>query len=311
MATTTYPRRMPDRSPAVAILTWRGEATTRACLQTLVEAEVDRSLVLLVDNGSGTGEGARLAAEFGTEVVTLPDNGGVAAGYNAAIRRARERGASHVLLANNDLEFRQPDLLRLLQAAAAPGVAAVGPVIRNGDGSVSNAGGSIDRWLGLARRATAVTVEEPHEVGWLDGSCLLVSIEAVCAIGGLSPDFFLYWEETDWCARSRRAGYRLLVNPSAEVVHVGWASGSARQTRRFALRNSLLFLRRNVRGPAAVTSGLAWLFGRLPWFVVRRLREGAGAREVLGDARWALAWHVRSVARDGWRLPADGPDLCR
>ena len=150
----------------------------------------------------------------------------------------------------------------------------------------------------------------PYAVDWLDGSCILVSINAVCRIGGLAPEFFLYWEETDWCTRARRADLRLLVDPVASVVHLGWGSGTGRQTRRYALRNSLLFVRRNLHGADGITSGLAWLLGRLPLFVIRRLKEGAGLREASADARWAVGWHIRDISDHGWLRDPEGPTLC-
>ncbi|MEW5991538.1 MAG: glycosyltransferase family 2 protein [Chloroflexota bacterium] len=300
----------PIAQTPIAILTWRGEATTRRCLESLRGRTGFPAGIVVVDNGSGTGEGERLATEFGVEAVTLEENGGVAAGYNAAITWALAAGASHVLLSNNDLEFPDADLADRLTRLVEPGVAAVGPMIRNVDGSVWNAGGRLRPWLGHAIRTSMPWQPAPYAVDWLDGACLLVSIDAVCRIGGLAPEFFLYWEETDWSARARRAGLRLLVDPSAEVLHVGWGSGTARQTRRYSLRNSLLFVRRDVGGPAGISAGLLWLLGRVPWFVVKRLREGGGVRGPVADAAWAIGWHLRSVARHGWRVPADGPDLC-
>jgi hypothetical protein len=266
--------------------------------------------VVVVDNGSGTGEGERLAAEFDVASVSLPTNGGVPAGYNAAIRWAREQGTAHVLLANNDLKFSDPDLATRLVARAATDVAAVGPIIRNEDGSISSAGGRVHRWTGHAERTHAPWAPSTYEVGALDGSCMLVSIDAACRIGGFEPEFFLYWEETDWCARARRAGLRILVDPDTTVMHLGRGSGNLRQTRRYALRNSLLYLRRNVGGLPGLTAAIVWLFGRLPAFVIRRLLERAGPQGIVADVRWALRWHLRDATHRGWRRPADGPDLC-
>lgn len=296
-------------SVAAAVLTWRGADSTRACLQTLIRA-VPASAIVIVDNGSGTGEGDRLAAEFSVAQVTLEQNGGVPAGYNAGIRWARERGATHVLLANNDLAFPDDDVARRLMGSVGPDVAAVGPLIRDPDGSIASAGGRMHRWTGHAERTRVPWAAQPYEVDTLDGACLLVSIDAVCRIGGLAPEFFLYWEETDWCARARKAGFRLLVDPGASVTHDGHGSGNLRQTRRYALRNSLLYLRRNVRGATAVTGVLAWWFGRLPIFVIRRLMERALPGSVLADARWAISWHLQDARRHGWRRTAGGPDLC-
>lgn len=265
---------------------------------------------MIVDNGSGTGEGERLAAEFGVQAVSLSANGGVSAGYNAAIRWARDQGATHVLLANNDLEFEDPTLVGRLAEHVTDDVAAIGPIVRRRDGTIASAGTRIRRWQGRAVRMDRPRSSVPYDVDALDGSCLLVSIKAACRIGGLAPEYFLYWEENEWCDRARRAGLRLLVDPNSSVVHTGGSSGSVRQTRRYSLRNALLFIRRNVRGPAAVTASMAWLFARVPWFVVRRLREGGGARDTAADLIWALRFHVRDIASEGWRRAPIGPDLC-
>lgn len=295
---------------AVAILTWRGESLTRSCLRSLRRRGGWAGPTLIVDNGSGTGEGALLCAEFGVECVTLAENGGVPAGYNAALSWARGRGLSHLLLANNDVDFTDPDFVTKLAGHTAPSVAAIGPIIRGVGGSIESAGTKLHRWIGHAERTTVPRLNEAYGVDAIDGACLLVSIDAVCRVGGLDPDFFLYWEETDWCARARAAGFRLILDPEVSVAHAGIGSGNLRQTRRYALRNSLLFVRRNIHGLPAATAALTWWFGKVPFFVARRLLEGSNPIDVLRDARWAIAFHVRDAARRGWRLPATGPDIC-
>src|SRR5688572_14697867 len=119
----------------VAILTWRSEETTRNCLRSLLLEGRWTGSTVLIDNGSGTGEGERLAREFGVASVLLHENGGVPAGYNAAIVWARTVGASHVLLANNDLTITDPLLVTRLVALVTGDVAAVGPLVRNENGS--------------------------------------------------------------------------------------------------------------------------------------------------------------------------------
>lgn len=297
-------------SAAVGILTWHGEETTRSCLRSLLGDGAWSGPTVVIDNGSGTGEGERLAKEFGVAFVSLPTNGGVPSGYNAAIRWAVDHGATHVLLVNNDVEFLDRSTMTRLAALAAPNVAAVGPIIRTRDGTIWSAGTRIRRWIGHAERMRQPRGAEPYSVDALDGSCLLVSVEAACRIGGLAPEYFLYWEETDWCERARKAGLQLLVDPATSVTHLGGGSGDLRQTRRYALRNSLLFIRRNTHGVAGLTAAAGWLFARAPIFAVRRLREGATGGAVLSDLRWAIGWHLRDIARLGWRRLADGPRLC-
>jgi GT2 family glycosyltransferase len=301
----------PDQV-AVGVLTWRGEASTRRCLTTLLAlGSIPAADIVVVDNDSGTGEGDRLAAEFGVAALTMPANGGVAYGYNAAIRWARERGRGHVLLLNNDVVVSQPDLIDRMVEAGGPRIAAVGTLIEDRDGTVWSAGGFLKRWLGHAGRARDPRRDEPYDVDWLDGSAVLVSVAAACEIGGLAEDFFLYWEEVDWCTRARRAGWRCVLQPRARITHERGASATGRQTRYYALRNSLLFQRRNASAAQLVTGLGAWVFGRLPVFVVRRIVEGASPREALSDARSAVVWHLRdAAAKRAWRVPPIGPDVC-
>ena len=62
------------------------------------------------------------------------------------------------------------------------------------------------------------------EADWLFGPALLVRREAVDAVGLFDEDFFMFSEEVDWMTRFRRAGWKVLFFPGAEVVHVGGAS---------------------------------------------------------------------------------------
>jgi GT2 family glycosyltransferase len=297
--------------PAIAVLTWRGYETTRACLESLRVLAQWPADIVVVDNDSGTSEGDRLAAETGVAGLTLDRNGGVAFGYNAAIRWAREHGHKQVLLLNNDTLLTDAATIdRLASLMADPSVAAAGPLIKGHDGEIASAGGRIGGLTGHAFRLRRPRGPAPYEVDWLDGSCLMVSVDAVCAIGGLSEDFFLYWEETDWCTRARARGFRCVVDPGTSITHAGGATASSRVTRRYALRNSLLFMRRNgTRRELAL-----WLAGyvliRVPVFLVRRLRQGAPLREAVADAVEAIGWNVRDTRSRGFRLPADGPAVC-
>ena len=75
-----------------------------------------------------------------------------------------------------------------------------------------------------ALRAAASPTTSVREVDWLYGPALLVRREAADAVGLFDEDFFMFSEEVDWLTRFRRAGWKVLFFPGAEVVHVGGAS---------------------------------------------------------------------------------------
>jgi GT2 family glycosyltransferase len=295
---------------AVATLTWRGEETTRDCLESLRALPGWPADVLVVDNDSGTGEGERLASDFGVAAITTDHNGGVASGYNAAIRWALERGCSHVLLLNNDVRLPDPGVLERLLAAAGDGVAAVGPVVRDDDGVIWSAGGCLGRWTGRSWHRRSIAGAVPYEVEWIDGSAMLVAVAAARKIGGLAEDFFLYWEETDWCTRARRAGWDVRVQPAAQIVHVRGSTATPSQTYALSIRNMLLYARRHATPPELLTRTAWWCSAAVPLFGARVART-EGLRSAVAAVARVLDWHARDAARRGWRLPAEGPPIAR
>lgn len=301
-----------SRSVAIAVLTWRGEDETRKCLDGLTGLIGWPIPTLIVDNASGTGEGERLAAEFGPPVSALTRlvNDGVAGGYNAALKWAIRRGAGHLLLLNNDVVITDPEMLDRLLAATSLEVAAVGPIVRDPDGSIFSAGGWVDWRRGRGRFWRAPLSAGPYEAEWLDGPCLLVSTDAVRAVGGLAVEYFMYWEELDWATCARKRGFRLLVQPATEITHIRGTSTASMRVRYLMLRNGILFMRRHGTVAQNVTS-LAWaVFYKSPGIFVRCVRRPRDLIRVPGAVVSAFGWNIRdALGRGRWRLRPDVPPI--
>lgn len=98
----------------VVILNWNGFNDTVECLGSLRDAGVDERRVILVDNGSGNDEGARLRDLFpGIKLIQNDHNRGFAGGNNDGIGRAIEDGAEYIALLNNDCIVEKDWLSRL------------------------------------------------------------------------------------------------------------------------------------------------------------------------------------------------------
>lgn len=222
--------------------------------------------VVVVDNASRDGISARLAQAVPTARVLEE---AVNRGYGAACNRgARETSRPLVLFLNSDAYVR-PGAVDALAAAldADEGAAAAGPRLLDPDGSLQP---SIRRlptplriflessglaFLAGGRRPFAghTKVRADHSraqaVEALMGAALLVRRTAFEAAGGFDEAFFLYAEETDLMARWRRAGWRVLYVPEAQVVHEGGRSGGDRLFGR--LHESLARYAAKHHGPAA------------------------------------------------------------
>lgn len=86
---------------------------------------------------------------------------------------------------------------------------------------------------------------ENKEVDHVTGCCMLVSAKVIENVGLLNPDYFLYWEETDWCFRIRQASYKIMYVPKSKIWHkIGSSSGSSLSFYYFS-RNLFLFMKQN------------------------------------------------------------------
>ena len=113
------------------------------------------------------------------------------------------------------------------------------PTIRNDDGSLQGSvRGDPTMLTGLFGRTTLLTKllpnnrlaqrnvmtaaasgSESRTADWVSGACMLVRRAAVNAVGGFDEQYFMYWEDADFCRRVRRQGGRVVFLPTTLVRH--------------------------------------------------------------------------------------------
>ena len=64
-----------------------------------------------------------------------------------------------------------------------------------------------------------VSNEEPFEVDWVSTAALAISRRAYETAGGLDEDFFVYWVDADWCARTKAADFKIVAVPASHIIH--------------------------------------------------------------------------------------------
>jgi hypothetical protein len=241
---------MRETTVAVVIVSYRSAALAIECLRS-VQAERSAAglsiLAVVVDNASGDLPQISRAVEenrWGSWVTTVlaPHNGGFAYGNNLGIRHTLQRGpVDYTYLLNPDTLVRPGaigTLVRFLESHPRIGIA--GSSFENEDGSewpisfrfpslvseLSQALGFgpvtrlLDRWA-VAREMSQVTQQQ---VDWICGASMMIRAAVLEAIGGLDEGYFLYFEETDFCLRARRAGFQTWYVPQSRVMHVGGQS---------------------------------------------------------------------------------------
>lgn len=191
-------------------------------------------------------------------------NYGFAEGNNIGIRFAMEHFPSeYILLLNNDT-VQDPCFLKNLVEGAEehPHAGFIGPKIFYCDyhgrsDIINHAGVLLNNWIGITiHRGDKIPdigqYNRVREVDSLTGACLLVKREVIEKIGLLIPDYFLYWEETEWCQRGRHAGYTCVYIPSSVIWHHVGSSAQGPTYQYYYTRNRFWFIRKNAESPQKI-----------------------------------------------------------
>jgi GT2 family glycosyltransferase len=239
---------------------------------------------VLVDNASDDGCPEAVRESFPeTVVIECAENLGFTGGNNIGIEAAQAHGAEFLFLLNNDTTVH-PALLGWLVSALVmdPKLGIVGPTMYfySDPQNVWATGGRIDS----RGQSTLLTQGEPPD--FIIGAGLLVRRTVLQQIGLLDDRFFLYYEESDLCARAKDAGWGIASVTQGALWHKVSASTGRDSllTVYYMRRNQLLYLqkRQNRAGlRAAFIDSLRLL---LVWTLKRNPRRGA-LRQALADFR--------------------------
>ncbi|HJW75160.1 MAG TPA: glycosyltransferase family 2 protein [Thermoleophilia bacterium] len=301
---------------AVIVLNYRTPDMTIDCLASM-DGEIEPGFrVVVVDNASGDGSAERLeraVVERGwstwAAVLRSGVNGGFAAGNNLGIRSV---DASAYLLLNSDTLVR-PGALRELRDAmrVRPEAGIIGAGLLTAQGTpdqsffrVTGPASELVRAAGtgpitrLLRRFDPILppTEQPIEPGWVGFACVLIRREVLDAVGLLDHDYFMYFEDIDYCRRARQAGWKILYWPRAKVVHLLGGSSQvsspadqrSRAPRYYYEARARYFAKFYGRHGLWLANAL-WHVGRLVAFPRELLGRSASSREGEAVGIWTNA----------------------
>ena len=242
---------------------WGSPEDTIVALRSLAAMTKPPNLIICVDNGSTAAELSHLRAHMPkqTVVIELGENMGVAAANNAGLEYALDQGVSWTLLLNNDAIVKAGCMERCLaEVTAAPRVAMVGPAVTFADRPhlLWFAGGNVSDWFGYPSHRgllrPAVSPPPSSDVGYVSTCCALISSAAIRSLGPFRADYFMYYDDAEWCQRARANGWRCRYLGEVLCEHAVSASGGRRGSLGLS-ENMAYYLARNPLRFALETPG--------------------------------------------------------
>lgn len=255
---------------SLIILNWNARSMTQEELENVSELDTKGLEVecVVVDNGSTDNSEDVLSGytlpNMKYKFIETGDNLGYAGGNNFGLRYSFKEGFNYMILLNNDVILPEDILTKLVGIAQKdPKIGLLAPKMYFAKGyefhkerykkeDLGNviwyAGGFID-WNNVYSDHRGVDevdrgqYDRQEEIETANGACLLIRNEVIDDIGYLRDNYFMYWEDADFCIRAKKAGWKVVYTPKTNLWHkVSASSGIGSQLNDYFLtRNRLDF----------------------------------------------------------------------
>lgn len=226
---------------SIAIVSWNTRGLLDECLESVFQASGGIECeVIVVDNASTDGSAQMVRERYPrTTLIENPENVGFARANNQAFELS---GGRHIMILNPDTKVLT-DLAPLVAFMDSDrSLGAVGCKSVNPDLSIQRS------WYDyypcflwelmshntreLAQRLVYHrNPDASFDTKWVGGQCMTVRREVLEGIGGMDSGYFMYTEETDWCFRILKAGWRVCYYPLVTILHYGGQSTKQASTR--------------------------------------------------------------------------------
>jgi GT2 family glycosyltransferase len=292
------------KPPLISIITvdYNGHNLTLELLQSIDNQSHKNIEIFVVDNASREEHSAFYQEHYPSVFYIRSDkNLGFAGGNNLAVKQAK---GDFLFFINNDAEITEGCLQKLVaQFEQNPTLGIVSPLLlyynesKNKSTDLIQYAGTTPVHPVTARNRTIGEKEwdngqytEAKPTAYAHGAAMMVKREVIENVGTMFEDFFLYYEELDWCARIRKAGYDIYIEPNARVYHKESASVQKISGLKayYLNRNRIYFMRRNFGGFNLILFYLFLVFVTIPKNILMYILRGDfnNAKQFLKAVWW-------------------------
>lgn len=247
----------------IVVVSWNKKDYLLKLLDAILQLRYPNYNVVVVDNASNDGSTECVRSLFPSVTLLVNEtNIGGTGGFNTGIEFCINEKYDYIWLLDNDALIEQDSLDHLVNAATSDRtIGVVGSKILNSENPsfVVKLGARIDWSVGLVRSICQnMRDRQEYATGLIDADYIpfcsaLISRECFLVTGRLDERFFLYWDDSDFCVRASKAGFRTVVALDSKVFHPSFTEKSRNQNY-YLIRNTLLFFSKHLNGVSYATN---------------------------------------------------------
>lgn len=242
---------MKEPKVCIVIVNYNGAKYQNDCIRTIKDSVYQNYEMVVVDNNSTDNSMVMLKREYPeVKTIELKDNRGVTGGNNVGIQYSIQTKAEYTLLMNNDVELDKNTISELVKSASENTVTVPKILYFDRNDMLWYGGGYLDWKWGTGihqfyREIDRGQANTQRIVTYSPACCMLIHNSVFERIGMLDEAYFMYFDDTDFCARLEDAGLQLLYVPGSFLWHkVSSSTGgeSSKLSVYYMSRNHLYYL---------------------------------------------------------------------
>ncbi len=240
---------------AIILLNYNNYRDTIECIDSIKNINTDNFEIeiIVVDNKSTNESVIKLKEIEGITLIEASQNAGFSAGNNLGIKFALDNKADYILLLNNDTIVTKDSIAKMylkLKEHEDVGIMSCRIMYFDNKKLVNYCGGEIDYFKGTAVFYNKGKEYKDNENDFIytkitTGCCMLMKSDTIKNVGFLSEEYFMYYEDVDFCVRIQKKGYKIGVCLDAVIYHKESASSGGKESP-FAIqwntRNRIIFI---------------------------------------------------------------------
>lgn len=239
---------MCNKSIYIILVNYNGLRDTKDCIESIKHSTYENYKIVVVDNCSPNDDAQKLKGDYDDIIlINNKENEGFAKANNRGIDIAIQNGADYVMLLNNDTIVEADFLEKMIDTAQKLAADLLTcKIMYNYDRSkIWYGGGKIDWNKGYGVHYISDELKKNSEIEFASGCCMLLARRIIEKLK-LPEDYFMYFEDVDYCVKLRENGFHIYYTPFIKLYHK--VSASAGVESPFFVyywnRNRLIFMKK-------------------------------------------------------------------